>query len=77
MKELKFREVKTLTMVTQLTSIQAGYEPTETKSEDQLGAGRWGRGRPGPALRGLGVLLRRWRSWLHSAEQDGEAQSSL
>lgn len=30
-------------MVTQL-SIQAGYEPTETESEDQLGAGRQARG---------------------------------
>lgn len=74
---MRLRDVKTLAMVTQLTSIQAGYEHTETKSEDQLGAGRWGRGRPGPALRGLGVLLRRWGSWLQSAEQDGEAQSSL
>ena len=31
-------------MVTQLTSVQARYEPTETESEDQLGVGRPARG---------------------------------
>ena len=74
---MRLREVKTLAMVTQLTSVQAGYEPTETNSEDQLGVGRRGRGRPGPTFPGLGVLLRRWGSQLQPAEQDGEAQSSL